>query len=437
MLTNESVKVRSLGEPRFPSPLKLSTTPGDDVADFVPEGAGILYDIETGPGRPLAEPVVFERAGPRQKLFFDPAQVRAAIVTCGGLCPGLNNVIRSVCVQMWYLYGVKEVLGIRNGYLGLNPASGLEPLLLTPDFVDRIHKAGGTVLGSSRGPQDPAVSVDYLSQLGINILFCVGGDGTQRGALAISEEARKRGMALAVVGIPKTIDNDIPYVSRTFGYTTAIDKAREVLDCAHNEAKGAPNGISIVKLMGRDSGFIAAGATLASQEANFCLIPELPFRLDGNDGFLAALKRRIERRGHAVIVVAEGAGQDLLASEPRERDASGNVKHADIGLFLRDRVVAFFRSLDMQANVKYFDPSYIIRSVPANCEDALLCDHLARHAVHAAMAGKTEVMVGVWNSRFIHLPIPLIATGRKKINLESELWASVLVATGQPARFGV
>jgi 6-phosphofructokinase 1 len=437
MLTQESLKIRSLGEPRYPSPLKLSTVPGDDVADYVPEGAGILYDIETGPGRSPGEPLAFERAGPRQRLFFDPAQVHAAIVTCGGLCPGLNNVIRSVCVQLWYLYGVKEVLGIRYGYLGLNPDSGLEPIVLTPDFVDRIHKAGGSVLGSSRGPQDPAVSVDYLTRLGVNVLFCVGGDGTQRGAMAISEEARRRGVMLAVIGIPKTIDNDILYVARTFGYTTAIDKAREVLDGAHNEAKGAPNGISIVKLMGRDSGFIAAGATLASQEANFCLIPELPFRLEGDEGFLAVLKRRIERRGHAVIVVAEGAGQDLLAHEPRERDASGNVKHADIGVFLRDRIADYFRAVGPPVNIKYFDPSYVIRSVPANCEDALLCDQLARHAVHAAMAGKTEMLVGVWNSRFTHLPIPLVVTGRKKINLEGELWASVLVSTGQPVRFGV
>ena len=240
-----------------------------------------------------------------------------------------------------------------------------------------------------------------------------------------------------MIGIPKTIDNDILYVARTFGYSTAIDKAREVLDGAHNEAKGAPNGISIVKLMGRDSGFIAAGATLASQEANFCLIPELPFRLDGDDGFLAVLKRRIERRGHAVIVVAEGAGQDLLANEPRERDASGNVKHADIGVFLRDRIADYFRAVGPPVNIKYFDPSYVIRSVAANCEDALLCDQLARHAVHAAMAGKTEMLVGVWNSRFTHLPIPLVVTGRKKINLEGELWASVLVSTGQPVRFGV
>jgi len=437
MLTPESLKIRSLGEPRYPSPLKLSTVPGDDVADYVPEGAGILCDIETGPGRSSGAPLAFERAGPRQRLFFDPAQVRAAIVTCGGLCPGLNNVIRSVCVQLWYLYGVREVLGIRYGYLGLNPDSGLEPIVLTPDFVDRIHKSGGSVLGSSRGPQDPAVSVDYLTRLGVNVLFCVGGDGTQRGAMAISEEARRRGVMLAVIGIPKTIDNDILYVARTFGYSTAIDKAREVLDGAHNEAKGAPNGISIVKLMGRDSGFIAAGATLASQEANFCLIPELPFRLDGDDGFLAVLKRRIERRGHAVIVVAEGAGQDLLANEPRERDASGNVKHADIGVFLRDRIADYFRAVGPPVNIKYFDPSYVIRSVAANCEDALLCDQLARHAVHAAMAGKTEMLVGVWNSRFTHLPIPLVVTGRKKINLEGELWASVLVSTGQPVRFGV
>ena len=236
------------------------------------------------------------------------------------------------------------------------------------------------------------------------------------------------------MGIPKTIDNDIAYVTRTFGLATAIDEARKVLDCAHAEAKGAPNGISIVKLMGRDSGFIAAGATVASQQVNFALIPEMPFALDGPNGFLRVLKRRILARQHAVIAVAEGAGQDLLGCLPEQRDASGNVIHGDIGLFLKERIGSFFRDEGIPVSIKYFDPSYIIRSVPANTADNLLCDQLGRQAVNAAMAGKTCMIVGEWHGMFTHVPMELVAGRRKRIDLESNVWLSVMMATGQPAR---
>lgn len=423
--------VRTLGEARHPSPLHLSTEIGDGIADYIPEGAGVLYDIDELPGRERS-PLLLERAGPRQELFFDPATTRAAVVTCGGLCPGLNNVIRSLFVQLYYNYGVRTVLGIRYGYLGLNEASGLEPLVLTDAIVSRIHNNGGTILGSSRGPQEVAVMLDFLRKRDIHMLFTIGGDGTQRGALAVSEEARRQGYPMSVIGIPKTIDNDIRFVQRTFGYTTAVDVARAVLDSAHNEAKGAPNGIALVKLMGRDSGFIAAGAVLASQEANFCLVPEIPFDLDGPGGFLNALRNRIVTRQHALVVVAEGAGQEHLARECVERDASGNVLHGDVGVFLRDRIARYFREQGPDVTIKYIDPSYLIRSVAANSEDSVICDVLARHAVHAALAGKTEMIVGMWNSRFVHIPIPVAVKERKKLDPEGEFWNAVLLSTGQP-----
>src|SRR6476469_7383579 len=306
----------TLGEPRFAS--KISHTISDEVR--IPER------IEIG-----AEPgLKFELAGPRAKLFFDPTQTRAGIVTCGGLCPGLNNVIRSLFLELHYGYGVAEVLGFRGGYGGLDPANGVKPVKITPQLIDGIHQQGGTILGSSRGPVDIGRAVDNLIALGVNILFIVGGDGTQRGANDLYQEARKRGHALSVVGVPKTIDNDVGFVSRTFGFFSAVEEAARVLECAHTEARSVPGGIGLVKLMGRHAGFITAGATVASQDVNCARIPEVPFELPL---FLEALERRMPERSHAVIAVAEGAGQDLLEVDPAARDASGNVRLRDIGPF--------------------------------------------------------------------------------------------------------
>jgi 6-phosphofructokinase 1 len=434
MPTADQLKVSSLGECRYDSPLALSTTRGDGISDFTPDDARLLYRADFSGAESPDVSLAFEKAGPRQRIFFNPADTVAAIATCGGLCPGLNNVIRSVFLQLHHGYGVGQVLGVRFGYAGLNEARGAPPVRLTEAYVESIHKLGGTVLGSSRGPEDPRVMVDWLERRKVNLFFPVGGDGTQRGAREIAAEAARRGLPLAVVGIPKTIDNDLPYVWESFGYKTALEKAREVLDCAHAEAKGVRNGIGLVKLMGRHSGSIAAGATLASQEVNFTLVPEVPFRLDGDGGFLKALERRIVARGHAVVVVAEGAGQELLPRET-ERDASGNVKLGDIGPFLRAKIQEHFTAAGVPANVRYFDPSYIIRSVPAGTEDALLCDRLARYAVHAAMAGKTGVVIGLWYNTFIHVPIELIHGEVKRLRPESDVWRAVLAATGQPAKF--
>ncbi len=407
-----------LGEPRFHSPKHRATS--DTIR--IPE----RIEIGSDPG------TQFELAGPRAKLYFDPKQTRAGIVTCGGLCPGLNNVIRSLFLELHYGYGVAEVIGFRGGYSGLDPSRGAEPVTITPSFVHEIHQRGGTILGSSRGPVDTGVAVDNLIRRGVNILFTVGGDGTQRGAFELYKEAQRRGHALSVVGVPKTIDNDVSFVSRTFGYLTAVEEACRVLESAHTEARSVPMGIGLVKLMGRHAGFITAGATVANQDVNFALIPEVPFSLDG---FLKALKARMEDRSHAVIAVAEGAGQELLKASADERDASGNVKLKDIGPFLREKIEAYFKACNMPVVMRYFDPSYQVRSRPANCEDSLLCDLFARNAVHAAMAGKTGLVIGFLHERFIHIPIELLATQTKRLDPAGGWWSSVLAATGQPERF--
>jgi len=430
----EQLRVRSLGECRFPSPLGLDKT-SLGPRQFLSDTARVRFHIEFdendggGDGRDVA----FEKAGPREKIFFYPPHTTAAVVTCGGLCPGLNNVIRSVYRALTRNYGVQEVLGIRNGYLGLNPEKGPQPISLSHEVVEDIHDIGGTILGSSRGPQDTKVMVEFMARSGIDMLFCLGGDGTQRGAHAIAEEAERLGVQLSVIGIPKTIDNDICFVNQSFGFSTALEKAAAVIKAAHAEARGAINGIGLVKLMGRDAGFIAAGATLVSQEVNFTLIPEVPFPLEGSRGLLDVLEKRLKKRHHAVIVVAEGAGQHLFQEHEQRRDASGNVLHEDIGRYLEQRIKQHLSERGAPFALKYLDPSYFIRGVPANSRDCILTDHMARHAVHAAMCGKTDLIIGHEHNQFIHVPISTAVAKKKELNIDGETWATVLRATGQPA----
>jgi len=414
-----------LGEALYQSPKR----------HFVNDTYRLPHNIIQGPKTPAEDELFFELAGPREKLFFNPDNTRVGIVTCGGLCPGLNDVIRSLFLELHHAYKVREVYGFRGGYKGLDPHLGKEPLQLTPKIVEGIHLDGGTILGTSRGPVDTKLAVDNLIQRGINILFTVGGDGTQRGGNALYQDARKRNYPLSVVGIPKTIDNDVAFVSRTFGYGTAVEEASKVLDRAHTEARSVENGISLVKLMGRHAGFIAVGATVANQDVNFTLVPEVAFRLEGPGGFLAALKARIMDRSHAVVVVAEGAGQDLLISENEERDASGNLIIGDIGLFLNDRIKEYFREEGIPVIMRYFDPSYQVRSSPANANDSVLCDLFARNAVHAAMAGKTGLVIGYLHNQFIHVPIELLTSRKKTMDENGFAWNATLATTGQAEKF--
>lgn len=435
-----SLTIETLGPAKIHSPLLGFTVHGPTEAtpwdSFTDDDNRVLVNVKT---KALAEtmacqqePDSFEEAGARRAIYFDPSKVRAAILTAGGLCPGLNDVIRALVMTLHYRYGVRNILGVKYGYQGLIAEFGHELVPLDARSVSHIHEFGGTVLGSSRGSASAEELTDSLERLNINILFCIGGDGTLKGAHAIAEEAQKRGLKLAVVGVPKTIDNDISMVARSFGFETAVSVASTVIRSAHTEAVGAPYGVGLVKLMGRDSGFIAATAALAQSDANYVLIPEIDFDLEGPGGLLAHLEKRLEDRGHAVIVVAEGAGQRYFENADETRDASGNVLHKDIGTFLADSIKAHFKKLKKELNLKYIDPSYIIRSEPANASDQVYCSFLGQKAVHAAMAGKTDMLIGLWNDQFVHVPIALAIRERKKIDPNGVLWNSVLEGTGQP-----
>ncbi|HNW81742.1 MAG TPA: ATP-dependent 6-phosphofructokinase [bacterium] len=427
--------IKKIGTQNFVSPLTANKKIYE--SQMVPEDERVLAYIDKSvvdsiTGSQCAVPS-FEKAGPREKLFFEPGETVSAIVTCGGICPGLNAVIRGIVVMNYYRYNNQRTFGINYGYAGLVKDLGYEVRHLTPAMVENMQLRGGTMIGTSRGGQDPVKMVDRLVELGVNVLYAIGGDGTQRGAMDIIKEIEKRNLKISVIGIPKTIDNDINYIDRSFGTETAFSEACDSIDSAYTEATSIHNGIGIVKLMGRESGFISANATLATNQVDFCLIPEMDFRMTGDGGFLDLVEKRLRRKKHCVIVVAEGAGQGYVRDpENLERDESGNVRLGDIGVFIKDKIRSYLKTKGVHHSIKYIDPSYIIRSCSPTPNDSIFCSQLAQMAVHAGMTGRTGMVVGYLNGQFIHIPMELATSKRKKIDTNGQLWLSVIEETGQP-----
>jgi 6-phosphofructokinase 1 len=437
-LSGADLAIATLGEATHRSPLTGAHVRRPSSLHWIDTEDRVLFDdsvlMAAGRGQSLAQLPSLEPGGPRSHLFFDPARTSVAIVTCGGLCPGINDVIRGLVIALTEQYGVSTVLGYRNGFRGLVPPDCESPIPLSAASVRGIDRRGGSLLGTSRGAQETGAIIDTLVREAIDILFVIGGDGSLRGASAIAAAARERGLPISVVGVPKTIDNDIPFIDFSFGFQTAFSHAAEAIRAAHVEAESHHNGVGLVKLMGRHSGFIACYAALACHEADAVLIPEVPFSLEGPSGLLEYVHRRVDHQGHCVVVVAEGAGQELL---PRRQatDASGNARLADIGGLIRERLIASFANYRRELNLRYVDPGYAIRSVPAAGYDAVYCTRLAHAAVHAALSGRTDMIVGGWHGRFVHLPIGLVTSGRNVVDPNGDLWLTVTEATGQPPVF--
>lgn len=421
LLEQGFISIPTLGKAYVESPLP-SVSDGTTIR--------LLIDSELGEEFSKAREYTFEQAGPRRSLYFEPAKTKAAIVTCGGICPGINDVICSLVHTLHREYRISSVLGIRYGLSGLIPSYKLGFIELTPETVANIHESGGTFLGTSRGPQSVDEVVDTLERLNVNVLFVIGGDGSMKAASEINLALFRRGKSISIIGIPKTIDNDIFFVPRSFGFETAVEKSVEALRCAKVEAMSIRGGIGIVKMMGRESGFIAAHATLAYRDVDFVLVPESPFELHGQGGVLDELERKIVAKGYALIAVAEGAGQELIGV-PQGSDASGNKRFGDIAAYLMREIEADFGPRGIPYYFKYIDPSYMVRSVPAGINDRIYAAALGQHAAHAAMSGRTGMVVAQIMDKFVHLPFALITKKRRKINLQSSLWRTVLACTGQ------
>ncbi|XP_030452484.1 ATP-dependent 6-phosphofructokinase 6-like isoform X1 [Syzygium oleosum] len=417
--------------PTYPNPLR--SHPGYavvkqyfvNVDDTVPQKVVVHKDGPRG--------THFRRGGARQQVYFESDEVHACIVTCGGLCPGLNTVIREIVCGLYHMYGVTKILGIDGGYRGFYSKN---TITLNPKVVNDIHKRGGTILGTSRGGHDTLKIVDSIQDRGINQVYIIGGDGTQKGAAVIYEEIRRRGLKVAVAGIPKTIDNDIPVIDKSFGFDTAVEEAQRAINAAHVEAESVENGIGVVKLMGRYSGFIAMHATLASRDVDCCLIPESPFYLEGNGGLYEFIEKRLKENGHMVIVIAEGAGQDLVTEslQMNQQDASGNKLLQDVGLWISHKIKDHFaRQQKMAITLKYIDPTYMIRAIPSNASDNVYCTLLAQSAVHGAMAGFTGFTVGLVNTRHTYIPLNRVTERQNKVVITDRMWARLLSSTNQPS----
>ncbi|XP_031375518.1 ATP-dependent 6-phosphofructokinase 5, chloroplastic-like isoform X1 [Punica granatum] len=438
--------------PTIPSTfcLKMRTPVTGDFADWYPSDEKwhgyinnsdrvllkvIHYSSPTSAGAECIDPDCtwveqwVHRAGPREEIYFKPEEVKAAIVTCGGLCPGLNDVIRQVVITL-EIYGVKKIVGIPFGYRGFSD-NELTEMPLSRKVVQNVHLSGGSLLGVSRGGPGISEIVDSMEERGINMLFVLGGNGTHAGANAIHNECRKRRLKVAVVGVPKTIDNDILLMDKTFGFDTAVEEAQRAINSAYIEAHSAYHGIGIVKLMGRSSGFIAMHASLASGQIDICLIPEVPFHLHGPHGVLRHLKYLIETKGSAVVCVAEGAGQNFV-EQTNARDASGNTVLGDIGVHLQQETKKYFKEIGVPADVKYIDPTYMIRACRANASDGILCTVLGQNAVHGAFAGYSGITVGICNTHYIYFPIPEVISYPRAVDPNSRMWHRCLTSTGQP-----
>jgi 6-phosphofructokinase 1 len=406
----------------------------------------------------------YVRAGPRPLLFFTPKAVRAAIMTVGGLCPGLNNVIRELTRTLINVYEVDAVLGLRDGLWGLHDTAPDDELELTLKQVQDIHKRGGSILGSARGGLSPELlpkAVEAVKRRRLSMLFIIGGDGTHRAAAVLSAALREAGVVCSVVCIPKTIDNDIDIIDRSFGFSTAVAEAIKAVEAARTEAQAAPAGIGLVKVMGRNAGFIAAHAALACGVVDVCLIPEVPVVLHGKEGILGHIEGAIRRKGYAVVLTAEGAGQELVrqaeakakdeagasssssssssssdtaaAAAAAAADGGGHQKLKPIAKFLRSTIKDHFAAIGQEANIKLIDPSYIVRSVEACATDALYCLLLGQNAVHAAMSGFTEISLGLCNNRMVYLPITsIVANSPRVMDPLGRTWERVVSTTGQP-----
>jgi len=308
--------------------------------------------LPTSPTPPPTRLLSYLRAGPRKTTYHDPHQSCAAIVTCGGLCPGMNDVICSLTNTLKVTYQVPRVLGIRGGWWGFHKQENLPPMELDAAKVDGVQHVGGTMLGSSRGGFDADKVLQACVAWQVNLLFVIGGDGTHRGALAVADLAQALKIPMSVVGIPKTIDNDIGIIDRSFGFESAVAEAKVAIKSAKVEASCAPNGIGVVKLMGRDSGYIAAHSTISSHgDVDLLLIPELKidFDVDSSTNIFNHLHNTLLNKGHAVVVLSEGAGAEHLLQETTRNSKTSadgtQPKLPPIGIYMKKRIQDYFNQV--------------------------------------------------------------------------------------------
>jgi 6-phosphofructokinase 1 len=448
--------------------------------------------------------LTFAEAGPRNMLRFPGHHkklLKVGVLVSGGIAPGINAVISGI-VQRHVLYHTPQitdlrvpgktprsytlqVFGFRNGFAGLLAGDDVTVLYDSdsPDeklraHLRRIANRGGSEIGTSRyddllSTADPDKREKDLDQVAENlanrhfdILYVIGGDGSMRAAHATWKRSRDNGKSLSVIGVPKTMDNDILWVWQSFGFLSAVEKAREALQQLHTEATSNPR-LCVVQLFGSDSGFVVSHAALASGVCDAALIPEVPFTMKKLADYITERLSKRFRPGaggqspYGMIVMAETAvpqdAEDYL-SDP-EVDLDENEKAAiqafvskgcrvhgqtpdelrTGGLKVVSRVLQK-RIREMKVDDAYWadfrvftnEPRHLLRAIPPSASDVAFGQRLGVLAVDNAMAGYTDFMISQWMTEYVLVPLDLVVLGRKRVPPNGIFWKSVVASTGQP-----
>ena len=446
----------------------------------------------------------FPEAGPRRTICFptnSDTGLKVAVLVVGGIAPGINAVIdgivqrHSLHAEMSNYEDKLEIHGLINGSLAFDDLGNSHRLLVSDprrlaanplrlETPPHAHE-GGSILGTCRDdelmkePDRDTKLKDIVHQLrNFDILYVIGGDGGMRMAHAIRSyalaEGRTGGRELSVVAIPKTMDNDILWVWQSFGFMSAVEKAREVIEHIHTEITSNPR-LGIVQLFGSVSGFVVSHAVLAGSTPNcyLALVPEVPFSLKK---VAAYLQKRLSERGPipgGLIVMAETAlpTDALQILNELDRIPVGTSTKTEPVLNTREaKAVERFLALQndhktltgqtsdelrsaclkivsrglehllkkgakpgsrwLKLRVVTNEPRHIIRAIPPSCQDIITGRRLGSLAVDNAMAGYTDCMISQWLTEFVLVPLPLVVLGRKQIHREGIFWKSVLAKTG-------
>lgn len=319
--------------------------------------------------------------------------MRIGVLTSGGDCPGLNAVIRSVVHRAVADHG-DEVIGFRDGWRGLLEGDH-RPLDL--DAVAHILPTGGTILGSSRvRPEQLRDGVgrarEHVAELGLDAVIPIGGEGTLKAARLLSDAG------LPIVGVPKTIDNDIAATDVTFGFDTAVGVATEALDRLKTTAESHQR-VLIVEVMGRHTGWIALHAGMAAG-AHAIVVPERPFDIDE---LTAVVGKRFEAgKRFAIVVVAEGAKPRAgsMAFETGGTDVYGHERFAGVA---RQLAVELEERLGKEARPVIL--GHVQRGGTPTAYDRVLATRFGRHAVEAAHRGEFGMMTALRGTEITLVPL--------------------------------
>lgn len=472
-----------------PLPIEVRGDDRDEGARIVVDARRKYHDPLEGI-TPAAWNLTMPEAGPRRYVSYPQKnQLKVGILVSGGIAPGINAVISGIIArhhayQAWSQKINKnyalEILGYSEALKGLLHA-GRPAVPLDLKTVREAVNHGGSILPTARAdelldledPKQRDGALDKVTSRLINqqidILYIIGGDGSMRAAHAISCRARRNPInELSVIGIPKTMDNDILWVWQSFGFLSAVEFAKQAILQLHTEVMSNPR-LCVIQLFGSDSGFVVSHAALASGVCDAVLIPEVNFTLKQLSGYI---RYRLQDRPHSdkpyggIVALAETAipldwreyvsataevadGSEKVILTPEELraietfESHGRRVHGQTPDALRSgglRLVSQIlqreiRKLgDRWSSYRVFtnEPRHLIRSIEPSVSDVIFAQRLGTLAVDNAMAGYHDFMISQWLTEYVLVPLKLVVLGRKRVPEHGIFWKSVRASTGQP-----